>query len=303
MKSVLSWIMIWLALLTPLTARAEPPLVLLSDSSSSYTAMFDALKASYHGELEATARLSGHPVTDRLIVGVGSRACDRALREAAPKTSLLCIFLPSQTFEDLSNTEKGRTMQKQKRLSALFLDQPLERQMRLARLLLPTIGSIGTVVGPDGERQAEQFGNAARAQGLEPIIGRLDNDDNPVKVLTPVIERSDLFLPLPDRSVFNRAAAKWILYISLRNRKPLIGFSNKYSDAGAVVALHSDIGEIALEAAERISSYQREKQLKPPSYPQRFSISVNRTAAHTLGLPPPDAETLAQQLGKTEGHD
>lgn len=300
MKPLLSWILIGLALLTPLAARAAPPLVLLSDSTGSYTLMLDALKRHYPDPLESSVLPVDLSLEDRLVVGLGSRACDQALTRAESRTRVLCTFLPAQTFRELSGSDKGRTLLRQKRLTALFLDQPLERQMRLARLVLPTMKRIGTVVGPDSERQATEFRSTAEGLGLEAVIGRLDNRDNPVQILTPVIERSDLFLPLPDRSVFNRAAAKWILYITLRNRVPLIGFSSKYADAGAVVALHSSVDQIATESAELIGAYQAGHPLQPPAYPHDFSISVNRTAAQNLGLPLPDTEQLIAQLKRTE---
>ncbi|GGC04213.1 hypothetical protein GCM10011352_33040 [Marinobacterium zhoushanense] len=301
MKPLLSWILIGLALLTPLTSRAAPPLVLLSDSTGSYTLMLDALKQHFQGELDSAPLPFEHTITDRLILGLGSKACAQAMTSAETGSRVLCIFLPAQTFHELSASERGKNLLKQSRLSALFLDQPLERQMRLAKLIVPTIKTIGTVVGPDSEQQADEFSMTARALNLEPVIGQLNNDDNPVQVLTPVIERSDLFLPLPDRSVFNRAAAKWILYITLRNRVPLIGFSAKYADAGAVVALHSSVDQIAKESAQLIRTYQSNSALPSPAYPRHFSINVNNTAAKSLGLQLPTSERLIEQLERMEG--
>ncbi|KEA64585.1 hypothetical protein ADIMK_1038 [Marinobacterium lacunae] len=300
MKSLLSWILIGLALLLPLNARAAAPLVLLSDSTGSYTLMFDALKEYYGGTLESAALPANPPLGDRLVVSLGARACEHAMNSADPDTRVLCTFLPAQTFEGLSTTTPGKTLLSQKRLSALYLDQPLSRQMQLAKLLLPTMKSIGTVLGPDSEAQAAQFKASAQALGLEPVVGHLGSDDNPVKVLTPIIERSDLFLPLPDRSVFNRAAAKWILYISLRNKVPLIGFSSKYADAGAVVALHTTVDQIAQECAQWITDYRDSEALKAPAYPREFSISVNHTAAQNLDLLLPSTEKLIMQLEQTE---
>ncbi|MBV1786744.1 hypothetical protein KQ940_01590 [Marinobacterium sp. D7] len=302
MKPLLSWILLGLILLAPLSSRAAAPLVLLSDSTGSYKLMFDALKQHYQGDLESSLLPPTSPFGDRLILGVGSKACAQAMDSAESSSRVLCIFLPAQTFHELSANDTGQALLKQQRLSALFLDQPLDRQMRLAKLVLPSIKTIGTVVGPDAEQQASEFALAASAQGLEAVIGQLYRDDNPVQVLTPVIEKSDLFLPLPDRSVFNRAAAKWILYITLRNRVPLIGFSSKYADAGAAVALHSSVDQIARETAELILSQQAGEPLPPPAYPRYFSITVNHTAAQSLGLQLPASEGLIERLERAEGH-
>lgn len=225
--------LIWLLLLASLGVRAETPLVLLSDTGSSYTTMMAALQRHYGGKLEARVLADSAPAADRrLLLAVGSRACAAALDNMAPQGRLFCLFLPAQTFQKLTADGRGQKLLAEQRLGALFLDQPLARQMRLAQLIKPDMKHIGTVVGPDNKQQAQAFEQQARALGLEPVIGQLRSSENPVQVLSPIIADSDLFLPLPDSSVFNRAAAKWILYLTLRKDVPLLGFSARYADAG-----------------------------------------------------------------------
>jgi hypothetical protein len=292
-------VLCWMLLLTPLSVRAAPPLVLLSDAGSSYADMLAALQRHYDGPLESQVLANAAPAGDeRLFLAVGSRACALALDHLGSRGRLFCLFLPAQTFAELTADAHSQTLLADQRLSALFLDQPLARQMRLARLIEPDLQRIGTVLGPDSDAQARAFEQSAREQGLTPVIGRLRSSDNPVQVLSPIIADSDLFLPLPDRSVFNRAAAKWILYITLRKGVPLLGFSAKYADAGAVVALYSDTDEIARQAAEMLTAM--DGQLPPPAWPREFSITVNRTAARNLDLVLPPAERLVEQLKAQE---
>jgi len=290
----------WLLLLTSLGVRAEAPLILLSDTGSSYTSMVTALQRHYGEKMEVRAFTDFDPTTEQqLLLAVGSRACATALDELAPQRRLFCLFLPAQTFQELTANTHGQALLDEQRLGALFLDQPLARQMRLAQLIKPDMKSIGTVIGPDNANQAQVFEQQALALGLEPVIGYLPRTENPVQVLSPIISDSDLFLPLPDRSVFNRAAAKWILYITLRKGVPLLGFSARYADAGAVVALYSDIDGLARQAVEILK--QPGKQLPPPGWPQDFSININYTAARNLGLNLPPVKQLIEQLRAQEG--
>ena len=286
-------------------AFAEQPLVLLSNGSNSYLEVSSGLQRHQFNdfELKILNDQLTEDITHRNVIAVGSRACEQSLAKAGPQTRILCSFLPSANFETLRATLKGDTLYKDARFSAVFIDQPLERQMRLALLIKPDTKSIGTVLGKDNIKLANEFKRACTLLNLVPVIAHLEPEDNPVQILGPAIEKSDVFLPLPDRSVFNQAAAKWILYLSLRNGVPLIGFSQKYADAGAVAALYTNVDQIAAQTATIALQMLRSATLPAPTYPNQFEISINHTAARNLGLQlNANVEaTLKQQLIHSEG--
>lgn len=301
MKPRLYKFLVWLLLLLPMTATAETPYVLLSGSGGSYSWMLEALEQRFPGPLESTVLTDQTPASRPLTLAVGSKACEAMIRYTGANQRTLCVFLPSQTFIELTSGEKGQRLIAEKRLSAIYLDQPLQRQMQLALMLKPELKTIGTVLGPGSDHQAARFEQAASALGLTPLIGRLQGDENPVRGLTPVIEQSDAFLPLPDSSVFNRASAKWILFLTLKNRIPLIGFSANYAYAGAVVAIHSDVEQVAQQAVEILNSRTSAAEPLPaPAYPEAFSITINHTAARNLSMTLPPANTLVDELKRRE---
>lgn len=300
MRPWLQTTLLWLLLLMPVMAKAESPFVLLSDSDGSYSEMLKALTEHHNGLLESEVLSvqapSGHPFT----LAVGSRACEATIAGIDSDDYALCVFLPSQTFADLTTSPKGQGLLADKRLSAIYLDQPLTRQMLLAKMLKPRMQTIGTVLGPGSDRQASYFAAAASSLGLMPLIGRLQDSENPVRELTPIIEQSDVFLPLPDSSVFNRASAKWILYLTLRNRIPLIGFSASYAYAGAVVSVHSNVEQIAKQAMEIVNHRGIKDPLPAPAYPDDFSITINETAARNLGLTLAPSDALMIELKRRD---
>lgn len=301
LKSLINGVLLWVLVLAPAGAWAERPLVLLSTAGNSYATLLGALQRHYQHPLESRILSTDtQPETEsRLIIAIGSQACASALEAMGSSSRLFCLYLPAQTFERLTDNPRGRTLLAENRLSALFLDQPLSRQMHLAKLIHPEMKRIGTVLGPGNPAQEAHFRNTAQRLGLKAVIGHLYSDDNPVRILTPVIANSDLFLPLPDHSVFNRAAAKWMLYITLRKGVPLLGFSAKYADAGAAVALYSDTEGLARQAAQMLD--QSKDRLPPPSWPNDFNISINGIAARNLGLTLPPAGHLVELLKTREG--
>ncbi len=172
------------------------------------------------------------------------------------------------------------------RLSVQFLDQPLERQLALAALIVPTADKIGMMVGPANPLSAERLAelDAALAASLMPVY--LTSQDNPIRLLEPALANSDLFVPLADSRQLNLATSRWILQLSYRYRKPVIGYSASYVDAGAVAAVYTGIDDVAAQLSATLAEWSanglpangRERD------PAGFSIKLNRAAALALGI-------------------
>lgn len=282
------------------TARAEPVALVLSDFSPSYNEVRDAVLATAQQPPRVVTldQMADAAPTERLILTVGSRACDQMLRRYHPDTRLICTFLPSTTFRQLK--QQLLPEQNGRGISAIFIDQPLIRQIRLARLIRPDARTLGSALGDNSRALGSELEAGSRQEGLALQLVYLSAQDNPVSRLTPVIESSDLFLVLPDSSVFNRALSKWLLYLSLRHRVPVIGFSESYTNAGATASVHSSARQIGQQAGDWLNRLQAEGTLPPPSYPAYFDVSVNPVAGRTLQLPLTSPEALEQQLLRLE---
>ncbi len=90
--------------------------------------------------------LSRHP---NLIVTIGTRATQTVL-EAETDGAVLSVLVPNSSYRQLV-TENGH----QGAASAVYLDQPPERQMALARILLPGHGAPAccSAAGRQGARR------------------------------------------------------------------------------------------------------------------------------------------------------
>lgn len=289
---------------TQSVAAERYPLLIFSDQGEAYASLLKTLEQELKVTLETAYLQQGgldqEASLDRSIVAVGTRACEFVIRHAQPSTRVLCTFLPSQAFTVLSQSHQASLLFMNRQITALFMDQPFTRQMILARIIKPDMSRIGAVFGPSSRALAADFLRVSAEFDIQPVYTLMDESDNPVRVLTPVISDSDVFIAVPDSSVFNRTAAKWILYISLRNRIPLIGFSTSYVDAGAVLGIYSTPVQVARHTAELMQSMKISEELPEPQYPRYYTVSVNRTAARTLRLDLPPLEVIEEALRTSE---
>ncbi len=278
-------------------------LVVVSQDSPIYRDVTDAMSTHYAGELQVVtiSQLKADPRlmasrTD-ITVSVGVAATEYLLQALPVSRRLLGTFLPEPSWRGLLEQYGERWRPRRDQLSAIYVDQPLERQLALARLISPAARTVGTVVGQATQARLAALKKAAYKFQFELVYSSLGKVDNPVKRLQPLIERSDIFIPLPDQAVFNRTTAKWILYIAYRQRVPLIGFSRKYVEAGAVAAVHSSPAQLGRQGGEFLQRYNSSVGPLPVAqFPRYFSVITNRVAARSLQLKLPLDMVLTHRL-------
>ena len=217
-----------------------------------------------------------------LIVPVGTRATSRVLRDRL-LWPVLSVLIPRQSFESLRQQQHAS---RQGTLSAIYLEQPVRRQLQLAALIDPSISRVGVVLGPSSHDQETAISAAIHARGWQPELVRFEREDNPIERIGPLSARVDTLLAIPDRSDFNRSISKWMLLLSYRRNIPLIGFSRRYVEAGATAALFSSPESIAKDTALRLEQWRQQggRTLSPPDYPLFFDLDLNRQAAEKIGL-------------------
>ena len=280
-------------------------LIVLSRQLNSYQIVADTISAQLDtpsrtvtlAELEV---LNFNTQGYEQVIAVGSKAADSLIQRSDEKQKLILSFLPRQTYLALKRKYNKHSRFKNKNITAVFLDQPYSRQLALARLISPKAKTIATVLGPNSQNDLALLTTAAKKYDFVLKHQTLHESDNPIHKLQPLIKQADIFLSLPDKSVFNRTTAKWVLYITFRQRIPLIGFSQKYVQAGALAAVYSSPEEIGLQTAEIIERSLGSKTLPKAGHPIYFSVAINETAAQTLRTPIPSADELTRQLKELE---
>lgn len=225
-----------------------------------------------------------------LIISIGTDAFLTAV-ELFPQTPLIASFLPKRVFAMHQKRHLGPT-------TAIFIDQAPHRQMLLVQALVPEITTLGTVFGQSSVSERAQLQHYANLEKIHLNSVVLKEEENPISTLQHIIVNSDAFLAVPDQNAFNRASAKWSIYIALKSSTPLIGFSKKYVDSGALAALYSTPEQIGQQTAEVLKHYLSAKQLPLPAHPAYYQVVTNPVTARRIGVRLPDKASLNRQLNR-----
>jgi ABC-type uncharacterized transport system substrate-binding protein len=236
---------------------------------------------------------AGHDT--RLIVTLGTDAL-RHVASRNPKAAVIAGLIPRIAFERVLQES---TRKNPPPLAALYLDQPLGRQIDLLRLALPAARRIGVLWGPESILQQSQLNAALSARGMELSEGLVSDSTSLITALRSALNAADALLAVADGIAFNPSTASNILLTSYRAKIPVMAFSPAYVKAGALLSVHSAATQAGTQLAAMATQFLQTSTLPASQYPQEFSITVNDYVAHSLGLTL-DAKVLTERLRRLE---
>jgi hypothetical protein len=242
---------------------------------------FTALK-----NLPAPSRL---PTNTRLIL-LDLPGLDWRLQDSQGPPTLVLRISRLQAQQRLGNTHTPR-------ISLLWSDPPLDRQLRLIASILPQARRIGVLYGTDSEFLLPELRQFAEPMGLEIVPQRWDSisDSRPLQTL---FRNSDVLLGLDDPQLYNPKTAKNLLLSSYAQQLPLVGPNAGFVRAGSLASTYSDQADW-LAVLDRLLDH-------PPAnwprslYPDHFKVVGNPQVARSLGIEQVDEADVAARLAEGE---
>jgi len=287
-------------------AAANAPMVLVvtSEEGGAYDELIGAMRTGIiSGEAAAEVRaihwneftpaLDSNP---HIIVTVGSRA---AAEVTAKKLDIpvLSTLLQRETFAQLHSDHPEPDSSG---VSAIFLDQPVSRQLALLTEGLPTWQRLALISGPHTRDLADQILEAAKGIGLEVMAAQVVSDRELYSAMQRTLSRPAVLIALPDREIYNSHTIQNILLTSYRQRSPMIGFSPAYVRAGALLAIYSTPSQIGTQAAAVVIQVLQGEPLPPPRHADHFEVGINPTVARSLGISLDSAASIAARIKQRE---
>ncbi|MBV4466732.1 hypothetical protein AB7M29_002171 [Pseudomonas sp. F-14 TE3623] len=229
------------------------------------------------------------PVDTRLIL-LDLPSLDWRLQDAQGPATLVLRISRLQARQRLGNEMPTH-------LSLLWSDPPLDRQLRLTRLLLPEARRVGVLFDSHSEFLLKEVRQAALPLGLEVVTERWDNT-NDSRPLQALLKNSDVLLGLDDPDLYNPKTVKNLLLSSYARQLALIGPNAAFVRAGSLASTYSDQNDwlkILDELLDRPSS-----TWPRALYPQHFKVLSNPQVARSLSIEPMNEASVATQLAEGE---
>lgn len=308
MKTLRTLLLLLLAWAASMAAAHASILVVSSESGGAYAQARDALQSELEkaGKPRSEVRfqglgefqLGGVPESTRLVVALGADAFRAALnRSAGPP--VLAALVPRSVYERIVREAPARPAAG---ISAVFLDQPLGRQLDLLHLAVPEARKVGVLLSPETAGALPSLQSVAAARKLQIVSALVEDSSALYPALRSIMDSADLLLATADPRIYNSASISNVLLSTYRARIPVQAFSPAYVKAGAILALYSSPDQIGQQAAEVAKAFLGSGTLPQPAYPTDFRVDVNEHVARSLGFRL-DAEALRERLHRLERLD
>jgi len=223
-------------------------------------------------------------VTADIIVTVGAGAAAQVM-SLNPTVQVIASLITDSAFASLAEKHYGSTKAAfSAGVSLICLDQPVQRSIKLAKVLMPEARSAGLMLGPASHQNAGMLSSQVKKAGMVSEIAKVSATENPILIIEPVLKKSDIFIPVPDSRLINIATAKWILQLSYRYRVPVIAYSQAYLNGGALAAIYSSPENVGRQTADLIIEGKRISGNGGRHRPAYFSIEFNSSVAAYLGV-------------------
>ncbi len=162
-----------------------------------------------------------------------------------------------------------------------------EKQLSLLKMAIPDISTIGLLYNPARTGDfVKRLRAAAEKAGIVLIAGEIQNPKDVPGLLQSLKGKIDAFWMLPDITVVTSETVELLFLFSFENRIPVITFSDKYLEMGALISFDidaADIGMQAWEITEKILSGMDVRKIKEADA-RRAVVTVNRKTARKLGV-------------------
>lgn len=210
-----------------------------------------------------------------VIVAIGTEAMNRVKKIKDTPIVHLMVFDPQGSLTVGSN------------IAGIGMHVAPERQVAAAQKIMPRLKSVGTLYNPAHSGALFRKAQAtARSVGIN-LVGREVRSSRDVLHLAEGMKNEiEAFLMLPDATVLTPETVEYLLLFSLNNKIPIITFSDKYVEMGALMALDVDPYDVGRQAGEVVRKIQSgtPPDSIPRSDPRSAVITINSKIARKLGL-------------------
>ena len=227
-----------------------------------------------------------------LLITLGQKAA-RKVAENSKNKNFLALFITNENYLDISRKFN-------RKFSAIFIDQPVSRQLRLIKSAFKEKTHIGVAVSNQSRMHIPELIENGNQLGLRIHIETLPDPDSIHHIIRKLADNNDLILAMQDSNIYNKYTIQNILMTTYHANMPLIGYSRSYVQAGALMSVYTSIDDLALQTNELINKATKGMKLPSSDYCKYYSVELNHQVANSLGISLDEESILLKRLIKLE---
>ena len=216
-----------------------------------------------------------HRIKPDLILAVGIEALSKVRKIKDIPIVYLMVLNPPNPIS------------KQDNITGVNMNIPPEKQLGLFQQVLFRVKRIGLLYDPSKTGYlVEKALYSSEKLGIKLIMKEVHNPKDVPSMLDSMKDGIDAFWMLPDTTVVTPETIEFIFLFSLENRIPVLTFSDKYLELGAMMSVGIDTFDIGRQAGEMAVEVLSGMNIKniPKVDAQKAVVTLNLKVAKKLGV-------------------
>ena len=182
---------------------------------------------------------------------------------------------------------QDKLKEKYQNLTGVAMNVAPEKQMAILDALFPQAKNIGVVYQPEESAALVKAGEKALSKQMKELNAvSVSSQKDAIQHLKMAIDNNAAYWMIPDKFMRSRELVRYLFFASKKEKKALIGLSDKYVRAGALFALSVQNRQLGRQSGEL--SNQILQGVKPSQIPiemaQYAELSINTKVAESLGI-------------------
>lgn len=151
--------------------------------------------------------------------------------------------------------------------------------------IFPSAYRAGLIYSRKTESFSMEAVQIANSKGIKMIAKSAHSPTEVPSIIDSMQGKIDVFWMLPDTTVVTPEIIDYLLLFSFKNKFPVITFSKKYVEMGAVVSLSIDPFDMGSQAGEVARSLVNQSKKAPiRENPRKTVLTINKKVATKLGI-------------------
>jgi len=230
----------------------------------------DVLEVKLTGEDEREKILESNPSA---IVAIGTAAFKK-VRAITDLPVIYTMVIPSETAPLLRPN-----------ISGVSIDISPETYLTTMMSLFPMAKRIGLLYEPRNTAAfVEEAIKAARSTRMELVTEQVRDPSKIPEVLNELQQKIDILWMIPDPTVVGPDIVEYMLQFSFQNKIPIVSFSKKYVEMGAVASLDIDPYDMGQQVSSIVNRVLSGQTIGSIVYARKSHLTINKKVASKLGL-------------------
>ena len=173
-------------------------------------------------------------------------------------------------------------------IAGISLDVPIEAQLAMYKLLLPTLRVIGVIYDPEKTGAlVKEAGEVAEKFGVRFLANPVASQTEVPAALRSLLGKVDALWMLPDETVITPESLTFFLLTAFKQNLPVLTISDAFVEAGALASLSADYTDGGRQACQLSREIESGRLRPAPASivpPTKVNITINLQTAGQLGL-------------------